>query len=273
MSQSQRTDIILRADKINLTLGGNLILRDLSVEIRDVIRTGTTTGQVVGFLGPSGVGKTKFFEILSGLLKPTSGSVELGSPLQPVQAGMVGVVQQNYPLFNHRTIESNLLLAARKRYTNAEEATERMRDLMTRFGMIDKLGLYPAQLSGGQKQRVAIAQQLLCSDHFLLLDEPFSGLDILMIEEVAEMIQEIAHAHELNTIIIVSHDIVATASVADTLWLMGRDRDATGNVIPGAHIKHTYDLAAMDLCWDKEILGKPAFQKLVSEIRDQFHRL
>ena len=76
--------------------------------------------------------------------------------------------------------------------------------------------------------------------------------DILMIEEVSEMIQEIAHAHELNTIIIVSHDIVATASVSDTVWLMGRDRDANGHVIPGARIKHTYDLAEMDLCWEKE---------------------
>ena len=272
MSQSQRTNTILKADNINLTLGGNLILRDLSVEIRDVVRPNTTTGQVVGFLGPSGVGKTKFFEILAGLLSPTSGTVQLGSPLQPVKAGMVGVVQQNYPLFAHRTVESNLLLAARKRYSGTD-AIDRMRDVMTRFGMIDRLGLYPAQLSGGQKQRVAIAQQLLCSEHFLLLDEPFSGLDILMIEEVAELIQEIAHSHELNTVIIVSHDIVATASVADTLWLMGRDRDANGQLIPGAHIKHTYDLASMDLCWDKEILTKPAFQSLVARIRGQFHEL
>ncbi len=271
--QSRRTNIILRADNVNLSLGGNPILRDLSVEVRDVVRMSMTTGQVVGFLGPSGVGKTKFFEILAGLLQPTSGTVQLGDPLQPVQAGMVGVVQQNYPLFNHRTIESNLLLAAKKRYPNGSEAQDRMRDVMTRLGMLDRLSLYPAQLSGGQRQRVAIAQQLLCSDHFLLLDEPFSGLDILMVEEVAEMIQEIAHSHELNTIIIVSHDIVATASVSDTLWLMGRDRDANGQIIPGARIKRTYDLAAMDLCWDKTILAKPAFQSMVSEIRDQFHQL
>ena len=272
MSQSQRTDILLRADNINLTMGGNHILRDLSVEIRDVVRTTATTGQVVGFLGPSGVGKTKFFEILAGLLKPTSGTVQLGSPLQPVQVGMVGVVQQNYPLFNHRTVEGNLLLAARKRY-KGQEATDRMRDIMTRFGMVDRLGLYPMQLSGGQKQRVAIAQQLLCSDHFLLLDEPFSGLDILMIEEVAEMIQEIANAHELNTIIIVSHDIVATASVADTLWLMGRDRDAAGNIIPGARIIETIDLIEKGLAWQPDIRNRPGYIALVNEIKERFHTL
>jgi ABC-type nitrate/sulfonate/bicarbonate transport system ATPase subunit len=270
---AQRTNVILKADNISLNLGGNLILRDLSVEISDVVRPGVSTGQVVGFLGPSGVGKTKFFEILAGLLKPNTGQVQLGHPLQPVQVGMVGVVQQNYPLFSHRTVEGNLMLAARKRYTNAGEATDRMRDLMGRFHMADKLGLYPAQLSGGQRQRVAIAQQLLCSEHFLLLDEPFSGLDILMIEEVSEMIGEIAHAHELNTIIIVSHDIVATASVSDTLWLMGRDRDADGRIIPGARIRHTYDLVAMDLCWDRQLLAKPAFQTLVNDIRAKFYEL
>ncbi len=273
MTNAQRTNIILQAENISLTLGGNRILHDLSVDICDIVRPGQATGQVVGFLGPSGVGKTKFFEILAGLLKPDTGTVQLGHPLKPVQAGMVGVVQQNYPLFFHRTVRGNLMLAANKRYPNASEAADRMRDLMGRFHMADKLELYPAQLSGGQRQRVAIAQQLLCSEHFLLLDEPFSGLDILMIEEVAEMIGEIAHAHEMNTIIIVSHDIVATASVADTLWLMGRDRDANGAVAAGARIKHTYDLAAMDLCWDKNLLGKPAFQSLVNEIRERFHTL
>ncbi len=102
--------------------------------------------------------------------------------------------------------------------------------MLDRFNLRKQAALYPAQLSGGQKQRAAIAQQLLCSDHFLLLDEPFSGLDVIMIEKVSEMIVEIACTHELNTVIIVSHDIVSTAAIADTLWLMGRDRDANGNI-------------------------------------------
>ena len=80
-------------------------------------------------------------------------------------------------------------------------------------------------------------------------------------------------AHEPNTIIIVSHDIMATASVSDTVWLMGRDQDSNGNVIPGARIKHTYDLTEMDLCWEKNLLAKPAFQTLVNDIRARFHSL
>lgn len=273
MAQVQRTTTILKAENVSLTLGGNVILKDLAVEIRDVVRPGVTTGQVVGFLGPSGIGKTKFFEILAGLLRPTSGTVVLGDPLQPVRAGMVGVVQQNYPLFSHRTVGGNLRLAARKLYPDERQAEELTQEMLTRFRLADKINLYPAQLSGGQKQRIAIAQQLLCSENFLLLDEPFSGLDVNMIEEVQNLIVEIANSHELNTIIIVSHDITATAAVADTLWLMGRERDAHGGVIPGSKIIHTYDLIERNLCWQERIVDTSEFQALVKEIRGLFHTL
>lgn len=273
MSDYQRIDVILKAENINLTLGGNPILKDLNVDIRDVVQPNRTTGQIVGFLGPSGVGKTKFFEILAGLLTPTSGQILLGSPLKPVKVGMVGVVQQNYPLFMHRTVASNLMVAARKLYKTDAEATERMHYLLNRFGLTDKQNLYPAQLSGGQKQRIAIAQQLLSSEHFLLLDEPFSGLDVNMVDEVSELICEIAHLNEINTVIVVSHDIEATAAIADTLWLMGRDRDANNQPIPGARIKHSYDLIERGLYAQPGLIDKLEFRALVKEIRELFHAL
>ena len=273
MPDAQRLATILKAENISLTLGGNPILKDINVEIRDVARPNQTTGQIVGFLGPSGIGKTKFFEILAGLIKPTTGQVTLGNPLRPVETGMVGVVQQNYPLFMHRTVKSNLLVAAKKLYPRESEAMERMRYMLDRFGLTDKQELYPAQLSGGQKQRIAIAQQLLSSENFLLLDEPFSGLDVNMVDEVSEMICEIAHLHEINTIIIVSHDIVATTAIADTLWLMGRDRDTNDKPIPGARIKHSYDLIEMGLYGHKDILESSSFRELVKQIRGLFHTL
>ncbi len=165
---AQKTKTILKAENISLNLGDNQILQDINIEIKDIVRPNVTTGQIVGFLGPSGVGKTKFFEILSGLLEPSTGTVMLGDPLEPVQAGMVGVVQQNYPLFSHRTVEGNLLVAAKKLYPSDKEAKEKMNLMLDRFKLSDKAKLYPAQLSGGQKQRIAIAQQLLCSKNFLL---------------------------------------------------------------------------------------------------------
>ena len=146
------------------------------------------------------------------MLEPTSGKVTINNPAIPVKAGLVGVVQQNYPLFNHRTVYGNLDVAAKKTCKDAAERKKKIDEILNRFKLSDKGTLYPAQLSGGQKQRVAIAQQLLCSENFLLLDEPFSGLDPLMVEEVGNMLSEIAHSNELITIIIVSHDIVSTAS-------------------------------------------------------------
>jgi len=267
-------DTILKVENVSLELSGNKILRDVNVEIKDIVRPGgPVQGQVVGFLGPSGIGKTKFFEILAGLLRPTTGQVLLGSPLTPVEAGRVGVVQQNYPLFNHRTLRSNLDIAARQVTPDAKERAAKINDILKRFNLHLHGNAYPAQLSGGQKQRAAIAQQLLCSERFLLLDEPFSGLDINMIQEVSEMICEIAGQHELNTVIIVSHDIVSTAAISDTIWIMGRDHDAQGNPIPGARIKYEYDLCEQGLTWQKDIREKPAFVKLLGEIRGLFKDL
>ncbi len=265
-----KNECILKIDNVNLTLGDNLILQNVNAEIKDIVRPGMTQGQVVGFLGPSGVGKTKLFEIMAGLLKPTSGQVYVGQNQQPVAPGRMGVVQQNYPLFNHRTVMGNLEIAAKKTIADASKRKDRIYELLDRFHLRQQAGMYPAQLSGGQKQRIAIAQQLLCSENFLLMDEPFSGLDINMVEEVSEMIGEIANTHEHNTIIIVSHDIVSTSAIADTLWIMGRDRDAQNNIIPGAKIKHTFDLVERGLAWKPDIKKMPAFNSLINEVRDLF---
>ena len=95
-------------------------------------------------------------------------------------------------------------------------------ELLNEFELADKYNLYPAQLSGGQRQRCAIIQQILCSEHFLLMDEPFSGLDLIMLEKTCELIAKVADMDDLNTIIVVTHDVTAACSVADHLWLMGR---------------------------------------------------
>ncbi len=265
-----KNDCILKIDNVSLTLGGNVILQNVNAEIKDIVRPGKTQGQVVGFLGPSGVGKTKLFEIMAGLLKPTAGQVLIGNQLQPTSPGRLGVVQQNYPLFNHRTVWGNLDIAASKNISDSQKRKERILSVLDRFNLSQHGNMYPAQLSGGQKQRIAIAQQLLCSENYLLMDEPFSGLDINMVEEVSEMIGEIATSHEHNTIIIVSHDIVSTAAIADTLWVMGRDRDAQNNIIPGAKIKHTFDLIERGLAWRPEIKKLPAFTTLINEVREAF---
>ena len=88
-------ETILKVEDVSLQLGGRQILKDVNVSINDVVRPNMKQGQIVGFVGPSGIGKTKFFEILSGLIKPDSGQVLMGNPLTPVTAGRIGVVQQS----------------------------------------------------------------------------------------------------------------------------------------------------------------------------------
>jgi ABC-type nitrate/sulfonate/bicarbonate transport system ATPase subunit len=266
-------DVLLRLDRVCLAYDGRPILRDVSAEIRDVIVPGRTQGQVVGFLGPSGIGKTQLFRIIAGLAKPTSGRVLLDGAQRPANPGDVGVVAQSYPLFEHRTVLSNLMLAARRREEDARVEKQRVLSLVEEFGLSDRLAAYPAQLSGGQRQRCAILQQILCSDHFLLMDEPFSGLDLTMLEKTCRLIAQVASMDEKNTVIVVTHDVVAAASVADHLWLMGRERAPDGTRLPGARIVKEYDLVARDLCWEPDIAARPRFQDFVREVKDEFRRL
>jgi polar amino acid transport system ATP-binding protein/sulfate transport system ATP-binding protein len=266
-------ETLLKVENVSQVLGGNQILRDVNLEIKNLVRPGVTQGQVVGLLGPSGIGKTRLFRILAGLDAPDTGSVLLGKEGRPVERGMVGVVAQHYPLFDHRNVLGNLAVAGRQAGLSPSQATQKAKELLARFGLEGHGGKYPAQLSGGQRQRVAIAQQFMCSEHFLLMDEPFSGLDLNAIERVSRFIAEVAASDELKTFIVVTHDVAAALEVSDTIWLLGRDRDAQGSVIPGARVRASYNLAERGLAWREGVASTPAFLALLREIREIFHTL
>lgn len=272
---------LLKLDNVALSYDGKPILRGVSAEIKKIVRPGQVQGQVVGILGPSGMGKTQLFRIISGLNKPTSGTVLLNhfsatpdkaASLIPVHTGEVGVVAQSYPLFPHRTIVSNLLLAARAD-ANAKDKVEAM---LNGFELYDKRNLYPAQLSGGQKQRIAIIQQILCSEHFLLMDEPFSGLDIIMEEKTLQLVLKVANMNDLNTVIVVTHDVSAAAAICDHIWFLGRDKDAQGQPIPGARIQKNYDLIEAGLCgeqWSGTAAIRPAMSEFIRQLKADFLQL
>ena len=262
--------MVLRVEDVSLTLGGNLILDHVNFEIKNVTRPDAIAGQVVGLLGPSGIGKTQLFHILSGLNKPDAGRVLIGDPGVVVERGMVGVVAQHYPLFAHRTVMGNLLVAGERSGKADGECLKKANSLLERFRLEDRANVYPSQLSGGQRQRVAIAQQIMCSDQFLLMDEPFSGLDLLAIGRVQGLIHEISTAHELNTIIVVTHDLVAAMEVCDTLILLGRNSDEQGKFRPGASIQASYNLIERGLAWRKDIATTPEFLETLREIRQRF---
>ena len=249
------------------------ILKDVNFEVRDIKRPGITQGQKIALLAPSGTGKTQLFKRIAGLEPPSSGSVLVGAEQVPVKAGMVGLVPQNYLLFSHRTVGESLTIAASMREKDRTKAKAKVVAELEDFGLSDKWHAYPQQLSGGQRQRVSIAEQLLSSNHFVLMDEPFSGLDVLTKKKVCEIIDQVAARDDLNTIIFSTHDIESAVMIADTILPLGRDRDQNGHPIPGAHIKNPIDLIERGLAWHPDIEHMPGFAETVAEIKALFPTL
>ena len=249
------------------------IIRDMSFEIRDIKRPGLTQGQKVGILAPSGMGKTTFFDRMAGLKPVDSGEILIGIDQKPVRAGMVGVVPQDYRLFEHLTVGESLTLAAGMREPNKKAATQKVLEILTDFNLADKMKSYPCELSGGQRQRVSIAEQLLSSKNFLLMDEPFSGLDILAKKIVADVIDRVSTRDDLNTTIFSTHDIDSAVMIADTIYILGRDHDVNGKPIPGARIQKTIDLIERNLAWHPDVEHRAGFAETVQEIKAIFPTL
>jgi polar amino acid transport system ATP-binding protein/sulfate transport system ATP-binding protein len=266
-----KDEVLLDVKGVCLQLGESPILEDLSFQVVDRVREGTVTGQVVGLLGPSGVGKTRLLRIIAGLDQPNKGTVrgQNGVELEP---GSVGFVFQDYPLLQHRTVRSNLELAGRIGGMTAEKAHKRASELLETFKLTDRGTFYPAQLSGGQRQRVAIAQQIMQPCRLLLMDEPFSGLDPEALDHVMRLIVEVANMDELNTIVLVTHDIRAAMIVSDTLHMLGRERKAD-KPAGGAHIVWSYDMVERGLAWREDVVQLPAFAELEKEIKARFKEL
>lgn len=270
MNVYAKAETLLRVDHVTMRYGSKVVLNDVSAEIQNITRPDCVQGQVVCFLGPSGIGKTQLSRVIAGLQTPTSGRVLVVAgtlrpgTLRPVTSGVVGMVPQNYPLFEFATVRQNFAIAARQ---GGGGKVQKTYDLMEAFGLFEYAGLYPRQLSGGTRQRVAIVRQLLCAGQFLVLDEPFSGLDPNMKARACAVITQVANLDERNTIIVVTHDVTEGMSIADTVWLMGR--------VPGggASIVEQYDLAADDLCWHPDLLQDARFQRLVADVKARFKTL
>jgi ABC-type nitrate/sulfonate/bicarbonate transport system ATPase subunit len=130
------------------------------------------------------------------------------------------------------------------------------------FNLADHLHKYPRQLSGGQQQRVSIIQQLLNGSDFLLLDEPFSGLDVLVLDKVVDLLLKVSTSDELKTLIIVSHDIATSIAISDTVFILGEEKGK-----PGATIVKEIDLIAKELAWEKNIKQSKAFLDTIEEIK------
>ena len=258
-----KNETILKVENLGMQYGDKVILDNINFEIKNIIRPSITQGQIISIVGKSGCGKTTLFRSLAGLTQPTTGRVLVNSTLEPVEPGDVGIVTQNYILFNHRTVRQNLLLSIKK---NKNIPKEQYKDVIEHyanaFDISDHIEKYPMQLSGGQRQRVSIARQLLNGCNFILFDEPFSGLDVLMVEKVTNILINVSLSDELKTLIIVSHDLENALSISDTVIVLGKNQGATGSTV-----KAEIDLIERGLAWSKDVKFTPNFKNTINEIK------
>ncbi|HEX9512402.1 MAG TPA: ATP-binding cassette domain-containing protein [Puia sp.] len=272
-----KKEVLLQARNLSLSYDNKCILHDINFSIQDIVRQGFQQGQVVSLIGRSGIGKTQLFRVLSGLQKPSSGSITIRErkPVEnsngsiemyrerAVEPGDMGVIFQNYYQFGWRTVGQSLLLAARQNKALTGKEEEAIGRYTEQFELSGMLHRYPSQLSGGQQQRVSIIQQLLKGSDFLLLDEPFSGLDICVLDKVVELLLQVSLSDELKTLIIVSHDITTAVAISDTVFILGRKAGQEGSTLV-----REIDLIERGLAWEKEVRQMKAFADTIREIKD-----
>ena len=177
-------------------------------------------GEVVSIIGPSGSGKSTFLRCLNLLEKPTSGKILFeGEEITGKRVNIdqhrqkMGMVFQHFNIFPNLTVEQNITMAPvlLKKKTKAEE-------LLTRVGLLDKIGEHPARLSGGQKQRLAIVRALAMEPDVMLFDEPTSALDPEMVGEVLQVIKDLVKSG--MTSVIVTHEMGFAREVSDRVLFM-----------------------------------------------------
>lgn len=254
----QQKEILLHVEAVSVAYGDKTIIKDINFVEKDTVREGVNQGQTIAFLGRSGRGKSTLFKTLTGLEKPTTGRVLIPDfskqatggqqPAKMVEEGDVGFVNQKYTLFRHKTVYQALVFALRKTALSAAEKDDKVMAHLSDWGLAKAKDQYPVFLSGGQRQRTAILEQLLSSGFYMVLDEPFSGLDIGNIENVKKSFALINSSNELNTVIFSTHDIELAVELADSIYIIGYPtRDGVHEEV-GTVVKHL-DLKAMGLAW------------------------
>lgn len=182
------------------------------------------SGEIVGLLGPNGAGKTTTFYMICGLIPPSSGSVLLDSkditktPLHKRATLGIGYLPQESSVFKDLTVEENLLLAAEvahKNKKNARAKVEEMLELLNIEPIKNRLGV---SLSGGERRRCEIARSLVITPKFLLLDEPFAGVDPIAVADIQGIIKSLK---ELNIgILITDHNVRETLAICDRAYVI-----------------------------------------------------
>ena len=210
----------LEISSVSVELNNQLILDNLSMSVE--------TGEILCLLGTSGEGKTTLLRTIAGFIQPQSGSINmLNQPVAnkslnvPVEKRQLGMVFQDFALFPHISVSDNIAFGIQS--LDALSRQQRINELADLLNMHAFINKYPHQLSGGQQQRVAIARAMAPRPNILLLDEPFSSLDLEMREHLARELRQVLK-HTGVTAIMVCHNQLEAFALADKIGVLNKGK-------------------------------------------------
>ncbi|OCA81909.1 ABC transporter ATP-binding protein [Pradoshia sp. D12] len=189
----------------------SIALENISMSIEE--------GEFISFLGPSGCGKTTLLSIISGLFKPTEGSVKLYGKDVLIHRQDIGYMLQQDYLFPWKTIKENILIGLKLLKQLDQKHEEQTISLLEEIGLKDVLTKFPRELSGGMRQRVALVRTLATNPTLLLLDEPFSALDLQTKLKLEDIVSSTLKSFK-KTAILVTHDIGEAVAMSDRVFLL-----------------------------------------------------
>jgi lipopolysaccharide export system ATP-binding protein len=206
----------LRAKEIEKSYRGRKVVNGISLEVNQ--------GEIVGLLGPNGAGKTTSFYMIVGLVKPNDGAIFLDNeeittfPMYQRAQNGIGYLAQEASVFRKLSVEDNILSVLQLTKLSKKAQLEKMEELLEEFGLNHIRKNRGDLLSGGERRRTEIARALATSPKFVLLDEPFAGVDPVAVEDIQRII---AHLKNKNIgILITDHNVQETLAITDKTYLM-----------------------------------------------------
>ena len=210
----------LSASSISKTYGSKKVVDNVSLNVKQ--------GEIVGLLGPNGAGKTTSFYIIVGLIKSDSGFVYIGDnditklPMYKRARRGIGYGAQEASVFRNLSVEDNILAVLENQGISKEDQLERTEKLLNEFGLVNIRNYMGKVLSGGERRRTEIARALATEPNFILLDEPFAGVDPIAVEEIQGIIYKLKQKN--IGILITDHNVGETLSITDRSYLMFEGR-------------------------------------------------
>ena len=252
----------IHIEHLNKTIGKQKVLEDITLRIED--------GEIVGLLGPNGAGKTTSFYMMTGLVVPNGGKIFrddediTGLPMFRRSQKGVGYLAQEASVFRHMTVEDNIMsvMEMSKQFTKAERK-ERLESLLDEFNLHKVRKSKGIQLSGGERRRCEIARALAIDPKFILLDEPFAGVDPIAVEDIQYIVWKLKQKN--IGVLITDHNVEETLCITDRAYLLfegqilfhGTPEELAKNpVVLDKYLTHSFKLRKKD------------FQKM-DEVRSQ----